>query len=380
MSFKNTIFSQFMQEVNRYDFKIQVSKYNGDKGTSVLSCFSLLIIMIFAQLKNKSNLRELESGMNAIRSNFYHLNIKNVKRSSLSDALASRPEVVFRDYYYFLYEQLNRSQRKKFDKKLKILDSTTIGLCLSLFEWAKFRSTKSGIKIHTYLDYENNAAEKIIIDTAEENDVRKAKYFIPNAGEYIAFDRGYNDYSYWYEINKNNAYFVTRMKKSARFRVVLQKDVMENSGVLSDKIIEITGQKSKDYPGQLRLVRYCDKTCKKVFEFVTNDFDSQAKDIADIYKKRWQVEIFFKWIKQNLKIKKFLSTSENGVKIQIWCVLITYILLLLLKNKLLININLIELLRKISDFLDIREDLYDIILQKIPDRRKKNLQQERYLW
>ncbi len=167
MSFKNTIFSQFMQQVNRYEFENQVSKYNGDKGTSIYSCFSLMVIMLFAQIKSKSNLRELESGMNAISSQFYHLNIKNVKRSSLSDALKSRPQEVFQDYYYALYEKLNRKQKRLYERDLKILDSTTISLCLSLYNWAKFRSSKGGIKIHTMIDYNNNAPEKIIVDTAD---------------------------------------------------------------------------------------------------------------------------------------------------------------------------------------------------------------------
>ena len=380
MSFKNTIFSQFMQQVNRYEFENQVSKYNGDKGTSIYSCFSLMVIMLFAQIKSKSNLRELESGMNAISSQFYHLNIKNVKRSSLSDALKSRPQEVFEDYYYSLYEKLNRKQKRLYERDLKILDSTTISLCLSLYNWAKFRSSKGGIKIHTMIDYNNNAPEKIIVDTADEHDVKKGKYFIPESGNTIVFDRGYNDFKLWRLISENNAYFVTRIKKNATFRVIYQRDVEEGSGVLSDNIIEITGLKAKEYSDKLRLIRFCDKDCKKVFEFVTNDFSSLASEIADIYKKRWQVELFFKWIKQHLKIKKFYSTDKNGVMIQIWTALITYLLLCLLKDEILIKITLIDLFRKVCDYLDKREDLYDVISEKLPDKNCKKSQLELKLW
>jgi len=380
MSFKSTILSQLLQNVKRNNFENQVSKFNGDKGTSKYGCFSVLVIMLFSQLKRKENLRDIETGMNAISNNYYHLNIKKVSRSSLADSLKSRPAEVFESYYYFLYNNLNRSEKKKFNRKLKVLDSTTIGLCLSQFDWAKFRSTKGGIKIHTLLDYNDDAPEKIIIDTADEHDVKKAKYFIPKSGEIIVFDRGYNDFSYWNDINKNNAFFVTRIKKNATYKALYFKDVEENSGVLSDKIIEITGQKSNEYPNKLRLVRFCDTTCKKVFEFVTNDFNSSASEIADIYKRRWQVETFFKWIKQHLKIKKFYSTTENGVKIQIWTALILYLLILMIKNDLLINITMIEIIRQISNYYDKRMDLYDIFHPKIPIKNCKNQQLELKLW
>ena len=341
MSFNSTVFSQVLQQVSRYNFNCQVSKYNGDKGSSKFNCFSILAIMCFMQLKSKSSLRDVTTGMNIFQNNFYHLGMTRIGRlshTSLSDAMRSRPYEVFENFFYHLLEKVYEYKGKKGSKGakrlrkiLKLIDSTTISLCKNMYDWAKFRKTKSGIKLHTVFDPDLLAPVQILITNAKKHDVSIVDKLDIKEGEMYAFDRGYNSFKYWNDIELANEFFVTRMKKNAKFHVLKKKVLSGKNGVLGDRIIRIKGTKGKDYDGKLRLVKYYDDETKKTFDFVTNDFKTSAKAIADIYKTRWAIELFFKWIKQHLKIKKFVSTSENGLKVQIWCSMILYLLLVLIK-------------------------------------------------
>jgi len=372
MSYNSTIFMQVMQEVNKYEFKNQVSKHKGDKGASVFKCYQILVAMIFSNLKRKISLRDIEIGFGPNKSDFYHLNISNIKRSSLSDALKSRPNKVFEDFYFYLYNQLTRTQKRKSSKLLRQIDSTTLSMCLSQFPWAEFRESKSGVKMHVMLDNELKTPVELIITEAKKHDNKVCWDFKIESGLTYVFDRGYNDFKWWNKIHKADSFFVTRLKSNAKFENISEKIIGNNEGVQFDNTIKL----NDDYPETLRHIRYYAKEIDKIFNFVTNDFESSAEEIADVYKNRWRVETFFKWIKQNLKIKKFYSTSKNGVLIQLWCCMITYILLLMIKEKILIPIDLLFLLRIIQDNMEKRIHLSELILFKNPSDKKKSCQKE----
>ena len=305
-----------------------------------------------------------------------------MKRSSLADALKLRNQKVFEEHFYTLLDELKSKDRRKYRKQIKILDSTTIGLCKTVFEWAAFRSTKSGIKIHIMFDDRLSVPVKAIMTKAKDHDVKIAKRFDIEKNQIYVFDRGYNDYGYFYEIHKNKAFFITRLKKNAKYRVLKKKITGNKYGVISERIIKIIGTNKDSYNEPLRLIEYYDEETKKSFRFVTNNFKMKAQEVADIYKRRWQIELFFKWLKGHFKVKKFLSTSENGVKIQIWCALIAYILLMLIQKECQINLSTYELLRIIEGSLFCRINLFGV-LERIKLRRsydKSSLKEEAYLW
>src|SRR4030042_957716 len=343
--FNSTILNQIIQYGKISSLKNKVSKYNSDKGTSKFNCYAIFVIMITCQFLKKDRLREVQDTFEVNSNCMYHLGLKSVKRSSLSDALRSRNNKVFEEHFYTLLDELKSKDRKKYRKQIKILDSTTIGLCKTIFDWAAFRSTKAGIQIYI-------------------------------------FDRAYNNYKYFYEIQENKAFFVTRLKKNAKFRVIKNYKTGNKYGVKTDKTIKIIGMNSDSYNGVIRMIEYHDKETDRKFRFITNNCKMKAQAIADIYKKRWQIELFFKWLKGHFKVKKFLSTSENGVKIQIWCALIAYILLLLMQKECQIKISAYELLRIIEGSLFYRGNLFEV-LERIKLRRfyeKNYLKKEVYLW
>ena len=380
--FNSTILNQIIQYGKISSFKNKVSKYNSDKGTSKFNCFAILVIMIACQFLKRDKLREIQDTFEVNSSCMYHLGLKSVKRSSLADALKVRNQKVFEEHFYTLLDELKSKDRRKYRKQIKILDSTTIGLCKTVFEWAAFRSTKSGIKIHIMFDDRLSVPVKAIMTKAKDHDVKIAKRFDIEKNQIYVFDRGYNDYGYFYEIQKNKAFFITRLKKNAKHRV-LKKKITENKyGVISERIIKIIGTNKDSYNEPLRLIEYHDEETKRRFRFVTNNFKMKAQEIADIYKRRWQIELFFKWLKGHFKVKKFLSTSENGVKIQIWCALIAYILLMLIQKECQINLSTYELLRIIEGSLFCRINLFEV-LKRIKLRRsydKSSLKEEAYLW
>jgi Transposase DDE domain/Domain of unknown function (DUF4372) len=380
--FNSTILNQIIQYGKISSLKNKVSKYNSDKGTSKFNCFSIFVIMIASQFLKRDKLREIQDTFEVNSNCMYHLGLKSVKRSSLADALKTRNHIVFEEHFYTLLEELKSMDKRKYRKQIKILDSTTIGLCKTIFEWAKFRSTKSGIKIHIMFDDRLSVPIHAIMTKAKDHDVKIAKKFDIEKNQIYVFDRGYNDYNYFYKIHKNMAFFVTRLKKNAKFRVLKKKLTGNKYGVISERIIKIIGTNKDSYNEQLRLIEYYDKETDKLLKFVTNNFKMKAQDVADIYKRRWQIELFFKWLKGHFKVKKFLSTTENGVKIQIWCALIAYIILMLIRKECQINISAYELLRIIEGSLFRRINLFEV-LEKIKLRRfyeKNCLKKETYLW
>jgi hypothetical protein len=330
------------------------------------------------------------TGMNIFQNNFYHLGLNKINKlshSSLSDAMKSRPYGVFEDFFYQLLDRANLYHHKKeikgtkrLRKILKLIDSTTISLCKSMYDWAKFRRTKSGIKMHTVFDPDLLAPVQILITNAKKHDLSIVDRIEIKEGEMYVFDRGYNRFKYWNSIDLAHAFFVTRMKKNAKYHVLKKKVYTGRNGVLSDRIIKIKGTKSKEYNGNLRLVKYYDKETNKTFDFVTNDFRTSAKEIANIYKTRWAIELFFKWIKQHLKIKKFISTSENGLKVQIWCAMILYLTLLLIKLECSVDVDLYEVYKRVQDALFERIEVFRLITSRFEIPEKKPIEKERFLW
>ena len=352
MSYSSNILSQVLKEVNKYDFKNQVLKNNGDYKVQKLFCYDLFTTMIFSQIKQKDSTRNITSGLDSMNSDLYHLGISEIKRSTLSDAFNSRPAKVFEDYFYSLLSEMPRIAKRKFIRKVNILDSTTISFCLSKFNWAKYKSTKGGIKLHTIIDYDDLIPEKVIISNAKVHDIKGVDDKIDfKEGEIYVKDRGYACYKYLYKAELASAYFVTRIKDNWKIIRTFARENNPENNILLDEDIEVDGSKAKEYPKKLRMITFYHAESKKILRFITNNFEMSAEEIADLYKSRWQIELFFKWLKQHLNIKTFYSTSENGVKIQIWCALITYLLLMKIKLKLKIEMSVYEILRKITDFL-----------------------------
>ncbi|MEW5817153.1 MAG: IS4 family transposase [Spirochaetota bacterium] len=365
IAYQANILTQILKEINRHEFKKQVSKYSGDHKTHKLSCFNLLTVMMYTHLKANITLRRIVTGLGLMLSSFYHLNLKSIKRSTLSDALKQRDSQIYEEYYYSLLKNLNREQRRKFGNKINIIDSSTISLCVEKFNWVKYKSTKGGIKLHTMIDGDTRIPEQVIITDAKVHDINGVKKKIKHRqSEIYVYDRGYACYEYLYDIELQGAFFITRLKSNWKTKVLTSK-VCEGTSGLFDEVIEVDGPKHAEYPTLLQVVTFYHEESDKILKFLTNNFKLTAECIAEIYKYRWQIELFFKWIKQHLKITSFLSTSKNGVKTQIWCALITYLLLNIIKNRLIKSVDLFEIYRRLALAVDKRIGIYELIANKI---------------
>jgi len=325
-----TILAQFQSLFPRSILEKLVIDHSGDKNVRKFSTWNLLTVMLFAHLSTRKSLRDICMTLQSKETRWYHLGIVNVSRNNLSNSLAKRPACIFEKLFFHLAEKVTmeksgNNRRFKFKNPLYAIDSTTISLCLSLFCWASFRKTKAGIKAHTMYDVKNGIPSFIYISNAKKHDA-KAIHLMPiKKDDIVALDKGYFCFKTLENINKNKAFFVTRIKSNTQYRTK-RKLVVTGKGVKSDSAIEFTGAKAHEYPSELRLVVYISPKDKKKYLFITNNFDLAAKTIADIYKSRWDIELFFKWIKQNVKIKTFYGTSENAVRIQIWTAAIAYLL------------------------------------------------------
>jgi hypothetical protein len=306
--------------------------------------------MIFGQLSNRDSLRDLIVAIEAHKRKTYHLGFgKSVTRSNLSKANENRNSKVFEEFAYYLIDVArNKRKNDNFEIKGKVyaFDSSTIDLCLNVFWWAKFRKAKGGIKLHTLYDITTQIPAFIHITAATVNDVNAMDYIPYEGGAYYIFDRGYVDYSRLYKITMLSAYFVVRAKSNLQFKRIYSQKIDKTTGVQSDQIGKLTGfYVSKDYPVKLRKVKYYDSEMNRTFVFLTNNMTLTAQEIALLYKNRWQVELFFKWIKQHLKIKTFWGNSENAVRIQIYTAIITYCLVAIVGNDLKIDRSTYEILQ-----------------------------------
>ena len=349
------VFSQLMDFLPLRRFKACVDRYNGDYKTQRFTCRDQFLCMAFAQLAFRESLRDTVSCLKAMETKLYHMGIRgSVARSTLADANENRDWRIYADFAQIL---INRARKLyahdefgvEIDNTVYALDSTTIDLCLSLFSWARFRKTKSAIKLHTLMNLRGSIPEFIHISKGKLSDVNILDLLLPQAGAFYVLDRGYLDFERLYSLHQARSFFVVLAKKNIKLTRRYSNEVDKSSGVQADQLIVLTGVKSqKRYPEILRRIRYFDKQKEKRLVFLTNNFELDALTIAELYKARWKIENFFKWIKQHLRIKSFYGTSENAVKTQIWIAVSTYILVAILKKQLNIQRSLYEILQVLS--------------------------------
>jgi len=327
--------------------------------------------MLFAQLCSRQSLRDVVSAWDSHSRAHYHIGVRQVKRSTLADANAKRPAGMYMELFYWLLGQ-SRDKRLGHQDAVRLIDSTTIDLCKRQFEWAEFRSGKSGVKINTVYDPEAKVPTFFSITKAKKHDKRAAENMPLLDGATYVFDRAYNDYAWFHEMTDRRIHFVGRMKSNANFEVVEELPVT-GDGVLEDQLIRLSSPMAKNqYPGTLRRVCFKRAEDGKVLSFITNDMKRTAAEIADLYKERWQIELFFKWIKQNLKIKRFIGTSENAVKIQIIIAMIAYLLLGMARKMVPTKCSLQQLARLVSVNLMQRRNILELLGDKSPPPKRKS--------
>jgi len=348
-----------------------VEKYHGNKYVKYFSCWNQLSCMLFGQLSGRESLRDLMIGLDAHKSKFYHLGFgKNVTRSNLAKANEKRNYRIFEEFAYHLISEARRvTAVKDFDLNIEsnvyAFDSSTIDLCLSIFWWAEFRKTKGGVKLHTLFDVKTSIPSCILITKASVHDVNVLDLLKYEPGGYYILDRGYTDFKRLYRIHQHSSYFVTRTKTNLRYKRMYSNQVEKCSGVLSDQIGRLEGFYSyKDYPDKLRKIKYYDEETKRTFVFFTNNFDLKARDIALLYKYRWKVELFFKWIKQHLKIKSFWGRTPNAVKIQIYSAIIIYCLVAIVAYRLKVDRTPYEILQILSISLFDKTPIKELLTNK----------------
>lgn len=370
MKHSNSVFHQLLKQLPRQQFQKVVDRHNGDHRVRSLTCWTQLISLMFAQLTERKSLRDLEENFNTNHNQHYHLGVDQVKRSSLSDANNSRSPTIFMETFFFLLEKVRGNLPKKdASEMVRLIDSTTIDLNLNQFQWASFRSTKAGIKLHTVFDPDAEVPTYFEMTTAKVND-RKAVHKLPILpGATYVVDRAYNDYGWYYRLTQQGTHFVGRMKSNAVYEVIENKETNAEH-ILKDQVIRLTSVKAKkDCPINLRRITIVREEDDKVLSFITNDLDRTAQEIADLYKARWQIELFFKWIKQNLEIKRFFGRSENAVKIQVLTAMIAYLLLRLAQLSTHCKISLQQIARRVCLNLTKRCSLFELFNDP-PDKNK----------
>ena len=340
-----SLFSQILKFIPRADFEGEVRKLNAERHARGVSCWQQFVSMMFCQLGRAHSLREIEQGLKSCEGKLSHLGIEALPRSSLSYANAHRPWQLYERTFHLLFQRFqvelakgggDRKKKFRFKNKLVSLDSSVIDLCLKMYDWAKFRSTKGAIKLHLLLDHDGYLPSFCVITTGKVHDVTVARGLKFMPGTIVVDDRGYNDYALFGRWTGEGVYFVTRLKDNAVYRVVKNLPVPENKSgsVIKDQVIRFTGQGAQDKcPHELRLVTFYDDEQQRTFEFLTNNFKLAATTIAATYKDRWAVELFFKALKTNLKIKTFVGTTSNAVKTQVWTALITMLMLRFMQLK-----------------------------------------------
>jgi len=337
-----TVFAQLFQLISRYEFNKCVDRYRGNRKIRNFSCWDQYLAMAFAQLTGRDGLRDIEACLHSHCDKLYRMGFRGkVSRSTLSDANNNRSFLIYQDFGMHLIDQARHLYKEDpftldLDQAVFALDSTTIDLCLSVFPWAHFRKIKAGIKAHTLLDLRGSIPSFIALTPAKVHDVLALDWIPLEPGSILTMDRAYNDFERLYRIHQIPAFFVIRAKKNLAYRrVKTYRSSDKEAGVRSDQLIRLTGVKSADlYPEQLRRISFVDLKRNKRLIFLTNNFKLPASVIADIYRKRWQIELFFKWIKQHLKIKSFYGNSANAVKTQVWIAISTYLLIAITKKKL----------------------------------------------
>jgi hypothetical protein len=351
-----TVLAQLIDHLPRHTFRRLVKRYGGDHRIRSFTCWDQFLSMMFAQLTYRESLRDIEACLGAVPDRLYHLGFRtqSISRSTLADANEKRDWRIYADFAQSLIREARRlyageSLGLELEQTVYALDASTIDLCLALFPWARFRRSKGAIKLHTLLDLNGNIPTFLRITAANVNDVRILDELLPEAGAIYVMDRGYTDFARLYRFHQAQAFFVIRAKRGLDFQRRYSRPVDRSTGLICDQTIVLKGPKSSTrYPLPLRRVRVRDLETGKSITLLTNHFDLPAQTLADLYRSRWQVELFFKWIKQHLRIKAFYGTSENAVKTQIWTAISVYVLVAIVKKRLGIDRDLYTILQILS--------------------------------
>jgi len=355
MNIGRTVFAQLMDFIPYYEFQQYVERYHGNYKVKTFSCWDQFLCMSFAQLTYRESLRDIEACLRVAKTKLYHMGIRGkISRNTLAHANEIRDWRIYADFAQVLI----RTARKLYsgedfgielDQTVYALDATIIDLCLSVFPWAKFRRGKAAVKLHTLLDLRGSIPVIVNITHGKIHDVNIIDNLFIEAGAIYIMDRAYVDFARLYKIHQSQAFFVTRAKSNFVFKRLYSLSVDKSTGVQADQIITVTGFYTlKGYPDKLRRISYFDALTKKRFVFLTNNFSLPAIVIAKLYKCRWQIELFFKWIKQHLRIKAFYGTTENAVKTQIWIAISIYVMVAIVKKRLRINRSLYTILQILS--------------------------------
>ena len=349
------VFSQVMDHLPFHVFRKCVLRYGGNRYVKSFPCLSQFLCMAFAQLTHRESLRDIEICLRAHGSKLYHMGIRGrVSRNTLANANRRRDWRMYAEFAQELFRiarplYADEDLGLELDNAVFALDASTIDLCLSVFPWALFRSTKSGVKLHALLDLRGSIPTFVHVSHAKLGDVDVLDLFLPEPGAFYVMDRAYLDFGRLDTLHSAGAFFVIRAKSNTKFRRRYSRAVDKSTGVLCDQTVVLTGAKSKKhYPQPLRRVKYRDAATGKTFNFLTNNFAIPAATVADLYRCRWQVELFFKWIKQHLRIKSFYGTTENAVKTQIWIAVAVYVLVAIIRKRLGIDASLYTILQVLS--------------------------------
>lgn len=363
-----TVFSQVLDFLPMHKFRQCVNRYSGNKGVRTFTCLDQFMCMAFAQLTYRESLRDIECCLRAMKEKLYHMGIKgSISRSTIADANEKRDWRIYSDFALLLIDQARQLYAQEdFGLELKetvyALDASTIDLCLSVFPWARFRTTKAGIKLHTLLDLRGNIPSFVDITDAKVHDVNILDKLIPEPGSIYIMDRAYLDFDRLYSMHQCLAYFVIRKKTNTRFVRLYSNKINKSTGLRCDQVIRLSGFYTKKvYPEKLCRVKYFDSETGKILNFFTNQFTFPALTIAELYRCRWQVEIFFKWIKQHLRIKAFYGTTENAVKTQIWIAISVYVLVAIMKKRMKLDLSLYTILQILSITLFEKKPLLQVL-------------------
>ncbi|KZK74681.1 MAG: transposase [Pelodictyon luteolum] len=368
MNTGKTVFAQLLDHLPQHQFRRCVNRYKGNYKVQSFTCLDQYLCLFFAQLTYRESIRDITTCLLGMQNKLYHMGIRGtIARSTLADANEKRDWRIYQDFAHILIHHARELYSKDsfgvtLEETTYALDSTTIDLCLALFPWAKFRKHKGAVKMHTLLDLRGNIPSFIAITDGKVHDVNILDLLIIEPGSFYIMDRGYVDFDRLFQIHQAQGFFVIRAKSNLSFRRQYSHSADKSMGVRCDQTIMLTGKEpSVYYPEQLRRIKYADPETGKIYVFLTNNFKLGAKVIADLYKSRWQIELFFKWIKQHLRIKAFYGTSENAVKTQIWSAISVYVLIALVKKRLNLDITLYTFLQILSVSVFEKVDILQLV-------------------
>jgi len=365
MAHYNTVFSQLLKLIPRHEFETLAKQHHSGRSFRSASRWSQFVTMAMGQLSGRKSLRDIVENVSAQSHRLYHLGSAKLSRSNLSRINENKPYALYEALFGKLLKRCQGvvpGHQFRFKNPLYSLDASTIDLCLSVFPWAKFRTSKGAVKLHVGLNHAGYLPEFVTLTEGRQHDVTVGRILQFPKGSIVVMDKAYNDYSWYKQLTDNGIFFVTRLKTNAKYRVIERREVLWNKGLTSDQTIEFTGlQIAKKCPVQLRRIGYRDPETGKHYVFLTNNFKLAARTIADVYKARWQVELFFKWIKQNLKIKSFVGTSKNAVMTQIWIALCMYLLLAFLKFQSKLTKSMQQILRLLQLNLFEKRDMMALL-------------------